>query len=52
MKMMVDALSHMHNKKKAAHRDIKADNIMLDVELQVVLVDFGYAVDKNIEKLD
>ena len=42
----------MHNDKHAAHRDIKADNIILDVELQLVIVDFGYAVDQNISKQD
>jgi serine/threonine protein kinase len=33
MRQLIDALTHMHNDKHAAHRDIKADNIILDVEL-------------------
>lgn len=38
------ALDYLHNKMKIAHRDIKAENILLDKYFNVKIIDFGFSV--------
>jgi serine/threonine protein kinase len=38
---IVSALDYLHNVKKVTHRDLKLENIMLDVYNNVKLIDFG-----------
>jgi len=37
----VDAVSYLHDK-GYAHRDIKLENILLDINFKIKLADFGY----------
>ena len=39
---MVDLVEHVHNK-NIGHRDIKPENFMLDSQLSVKLIDFGFS---------
>lgn len=40
---LVDALDYLHNSMHIIHRDIKADNVMLDEHWMPKLADFGYS---------
>ena len=37
---MIDGLEHLHNN-GIAHRDIKLENVMLDLDDNIKLIDFG-----------
>ncbi|OHS97608.1 CAMK family protein kinase [Tritrichomonas foetus] len=39
------AISYLHEKLKVIHRDLKADNIMIDQNNNIRLIDFGFACD-------
>jgi len=38
----------MHNIKGVVHMDLKAENILIDKRMEIILVDFGYATDEDI----
>jgi serine/threonine protein kinase len=40
---IVSALDYMHTEKHVAHRDIKAENVLLDEASNVRLIDFGFS---------
>ena len=41
---ILDALNHLHNVVKFAHRDLKLDNIMIDGKLfEIKIIDLGFA---------
>ena len=48
MRQIVDAVKYLHNEKKAVHRDLKLENILLDDELNVKIADFGLGEYRNI----
>lgn len=48
---MIKALSHLKSK-GVAHRDIKLENIMLDDNLNLKLIDFGFGAHENLSALD
>ena len=51
MLQIIDALCYLHNEKNIAHCDIKLNNMMVDDELNLTLIDFGYAACGNLEAL-
>ena len=46
---IITALDYLHNEKQLMHRDIKAENIMLDQNFNIRLIDFGLStkIEKN-----
>jgi serine/threonine protein kinase len=38
---LLSALDYLHNERMVAHRDIKAENVLLDVNFNIRLIDFG-----------
>ena len=53
-KKILEAIKFCHDK-GICHLDIKPDNIMLDKDLQLILIDFGYAakfLDKNNKRIE
>lgn len=51
MTQMIDTLEYMHNK-GVVHRDLKLENILLTDQLDLKIVDYGFATYKNIKRLD
>ena len=51
MSQLIDALNYMHLKKGIAHCDLKLENIMVDDQLNLTLIDFGYAASENLESM-
>lgn len=47
---MVDVLSYMH-KKNVVHRDLKLENILVDDDMNMKVLDFGFATHKKVHKL-
>jgi serine/threonine protein kinase len=41
----------MHDEKSIVHMDVKATNVLLDRKMNIVLVDFGFATCRDIDKL-
>jgi serine/threonine protein kinase len=46
IKQIAEALSFLH-KEGLAHRDIKMENILVDEELNIKIIDFGFAVESR-----
>lgn len=40
---ILSALDYLHNEKHIAHRDLKADNIVIDQNNNIRLIDFGFS---------
>ena len=51
MHQIIDVLTYIHNKKGIAHCDIKLENIMVDDQLNMTFIDFGYAASENLDSL-
>lgn len=47
---IVDVISYMQEK-KVVHRDLKLDNILVDLDLNLKVADFGFATWKKINRL-
>ena len=43
MRQVLSAVAYIHSN-GVVHRDIKLDNILLDSQLKVKLIDFGFAI--------
>eukprot|EP00829_Urostomides_striatus_P008931 TRINITY_DN1982_c0_g1_i1.p1 TRINITY_DN1982_c0_g1~~TRINITY_DN1982_c0_g1_i1.p1 ORF type:complete len:251 (-),score=74.74 TRINITY_DN1982_c0_g1_i1:12-764(-) len=46
LKQLISALEYMHSK-GFAHRDIKAENLLMDLDCNLKLADFGYSTSPN-----
>jgi serine/threonine protein kinase len=44
-RQMLDAVDFCHKKLKICHHDIKLENLVLNTEMRVKLIDFGFAID-------
>ena len=42
-------MGYLHEEKGFAHRDLKLGNLLLDKNLNIILIDFGYATFSNSE---
>lgn len=47
-KQIIDQLEYI-NSQNVVHRDIKLENILVDQNMNLKLVDFGFATNKNID---
>ena len=47
---ILEAVSYLHNELKVVHRDLKADNIMIDENNNIRLIDFGFACEFSDEE--
>jgi len=50
LRQIIDVVGFIHEE-HVAHRDIKLENMLLDDEMNLKLLDFGLASQKNIEAL-
>ena len=48
---LLTRVEYLH-KMNYIHQDIKPENILIDDEMNLKLIDFGYAADKNINELN
>jgi len=44
-RQMVEAVDYCHKKLKICHHDIKLENLVINSEMRVKLIDFGFAID-------
>jgi len=47
-RQMVEAVDHCHKKLKICHHDIKLENLVMNAEMRVKLIDFGFAIDLDL----